>query len=110
MNARHIRRLPVVDDAGALVGVVSRRDLLKVFIRPDADIEAEIADVLASILLESADGITASVREGVVDLTGTVPDKGMVTVATRLAADVPGVVTVTSRVAVKASAEARGPH
>jgi CBS domain-containing protein len=99
MNARHIRRLPVVDGAGDLVGVVSRRDLMKVFLRPDAEIEAEIRDVLAGILLEDADGITVSVREGVVTLKGALAGQDTLRVVTRLAADVPGVVAVASQLA-----------
>ena len=35
MNTHHIRRLPVIDEDGKLVGIVSRRDLLSVFLRPD---------------------------------------------------------------------------
>src|SRR6516162_9649442 len=38
MNTHRIRRLPVVDEDGKLIGVVSRRDLLSVFLRPDGDI------------------------------------------------------------------------
>jgi CBS-domain-containing membrane protein len=34
MNSHHLRRLPVVDAAGKLVGIVSRCDLLSVFLRP----------------------------------------------------------------------------
>ena len=34
MNTHHIRRLPVIDEDGELVGIVSRRDLLSVFLRP----------------------------------------------------------------------------
>ena len=41
MSARHVRMLPVVDEKGRLAGVVSRRDLLSVFLRPDEDIAAD---------------------------------------------------------------------
>ncbi len=96
MNEHHFRRLPVVGGSGEIAGVVSRRDLMKVFLRSDAEIEAEVRDVLASILLEQADGVTVSVREGVATLTGVLTDKDMLAVATRLASDVPGVVAVAS--------------
>ena len=46
MNTEHISRLPVVDDKGRLVGIVSRRDLLSVFLRPDADIAHDARQVL----------------------------------------------------------------
>jgi len=41
MHDRHVKRLPVVDHAGRLVGIVSRVDLLSVFDRPDSEIRAE---------------------------------------------------------------------
>ncbi|MFE9490233.1 CBS domain-containing protein, partial [Streptomyces sp. NPDC006641] len=42
MATRRIKRLPVVDADGRLKGIVSRADLLKVFLRPDDDLAAEI--------------------------------------------------------------------
>ena len=99
MNEHHFRRLPVVSASGELAGVVSRRDLMKVFLRSDAEIGAEIRDVLAGVLLEGADGITVSVRDGVATLTGAVADKDMQAAAARLASDVPGVVAVASHLA-----------
>ncbi len=35
MNAHNLRRLPVTGADGQLLGIVSRRDLLGVFLRPD---------------------------------------------------------------------------
>ena len=109
MNARHIRRLPVVGGSGELIGVVSRRDLMKVFLRPDTEIEAEVRDVLTDILLEGSGGITVAVHEGVVTLTGVLTDKDMIPVATRLASDVPGVVTVANHLGGEARAEPDNP-
>ena len=109
MNARHIRRLPVVDGSGELIGVVSRRDLMKVFLRPDTEIEAEVRDVLTDILLEGSGGITVAVHEGVVTLTGVLTDKDMIPVATRLASDVPGVVAVANHLGGEARAEPDNP-
>ncbi len=42
MVVRRVKRLPVVDGRGRLRGVVSRADLLKVFLRPDEEIEEEV--------------------------------------------------------------------
>ena len=46
MHSRGFKRLPVVDTHGRLVGIVSRSDLLKVFLRSDDELRAEIRRVL----------------------------------------------------------------
>jgi CBS domain-containing protein len=44
LTKHHIKRLPVVDEDEKLVGIVSRKDLLTVFLREDEDIRAEIVE------------------------------------------------------------------
>jgi CBS domain-containing protein len=100
MNSHHIRRLPVLDASGSLIGIVSRRDLLSVFLRPDAEIAAEVEEVLADILLEDAGRVATSVRDGVVTLSGALSSEDLLPVAIRLASDVSGVVTVVSHLTV----------
>jgi CBS-domain-containing membrane protein len=95
MNEHHIRRLPVLDASGALIGMVSRRDLLRVFLRPDAEIGAEVHGVLTGVLLEDPQSVTVLVREGVVTLRGILREPELIPAALRLAADVDGVVSVT---------------
>jgi hypothetical protein len=70
INAHHIRRLPVVNAAGDLIGIVSRRDLIKVFLRPDEEISAGVNEAFSQILLEDAGQIAVCVRDGVVTLDG----------------------------------------
>jgi CBS domain-containing protein len=102
MNGHRIRRLPVVDPSGKLVGIVSRRDLLSVFLRPDEEIAAEVDGLLTGILLEEPGGVTVTVRDGVVILSGTIASADLIPVAERLASQVDGVVAVTSRLAARA--------
>ena len=100
MNSHHIRRLPVVDSDGTLAGIVSRRDLLSVFLRPDADIAWEVGEMLAEVLPGSPTGIEVAVRNGVVTLTGQpelAADEDLISVAVRLAGDVDGVVDVVNK-------------
>lgn len=97
MNAHHIRRLPVVNPAGEMLGIVSRRDLLGVFLRPDAEIASEIADALTQVLIDQPMQVGVTVADGVATLTGRLPQPAMIATAVRIAADVDGVVSVTSK-------------
>ncbi len=66
MNSRRLRRLPVFDADGKLIGIVSRCDLLSVFLRPGEDIAREVREVLTEILLAGRASVTGRVRNGIV--------------------------------------------
>jgi CBS domain-containing protein len=71
MYTRRVKRLPVVDAAGHLVGIISRADVLAVFVRTDAQIRREItSDVMRGELLIDPKGFTVRVKDGVVTLGG----------------------------------------
>jgi CBS domain-containing protein len=112
INVHHIRRLPVVDEDGKLVGIVSRRDLLSVFLRPDADITHDIRQVLDEIPVADPKDVIVTVHHGVVSLTGTMrpePDGGhdLIPLALRLIWDIDGVVDVVNKLGeAKAAKEA----
>jgi CBS-domain-containing membrane protein len=95
MYTLQVKRLPVVDAGGCLVGIVSRTDLLAVYDRPDEDILAEITDdvILHEFLIDPAQ-FTVTVRDGVVTIQGNADT----TILGRQVVDriqhVPGVVTV----------------
>jgi len=72
MNTHHVRRLPVTDKDGKLVGIVSRRDLLSIFLRPDADIAHDVQEILHETACDEPATITVTVQHGVVTLTGTI--------------------------------------
>ena len=108
MNGHHIRRLPVVDPAGELIGIVSRRDLLSVFLRPDEEIAAEVHGVLTGVLLAGPDGVEVKVTEGVVILSGTLARADLIPVAERLASDIDGVVTVVCKLTGRPATAAAG--
>jgi CBS domain-containing protein len=97
LNGRHIRRMPVVDSSGRLLGIVSRRDLLRVFLRPDDDIAADVRAIIADILLEDTASITVSVHHGMITLAGSLSSPEVGQAAVRLAGDVDGAVGVIDR-------------
>ena len=101
MNAHHVRFLPVVDSVGRLLGIVSRRDLLSVFLRPDAEIARQVSEIFTDLLPGGAAGIQVGVRNGVVTLTGQIElaaEADLIAIAVRLAWDVEGVVDVVDKV------------
>ncbi|WP_046733257.1 CBS domain-containing protein [Streptomyces humi] len=100
MARRGVKRLPVVDGVGVLEGIVSRADLLKVFLREDEELTEEVRrEVVDRLFPLSADHIRVEVAEGVVTLTGWIDGTELVPVAERLARAVEGVVDVRCRLA-----------
>jgi CBS domain-containing protein len=90
---RHgLKRLPVVDVAARPVGIVSRGDLLQVFLRSGDEVRR---DVQARFEAEGLSGVVASVEDGVVTLRGTVEEAGARR-AVQVAEAVDGVVAVRS--------------
>lgn len=96
MAVYRIKRLPVTDGEGRLEGIVSRSDLLKVFLRDDEEIAEEVRSEVAELLFPTRD-VTVSVQDGVVTLDGEIGDTMMIPVAARLAKAVEGVVDVDMR-------------
>jgi CBS domain-containing protein len=71
MYARRVKRLPVVNDDGRLVGIVSRADVLSVYSRPDADICHDIMEgVLLDAMLTDSARFTVTVKDSIVTLEG----------------------------------------
>ncbi len=96
MAHEKVKRLPVVDEAGLLQGVISRADLLKVFLRKDEDIAEEVRREIVAYLFPATrpPSIHVDVHDGVATLTGRVRDTSLVPVAARLVQAVEGVVDV----------------
>ncbi|HEY7487155.1 MAG TPA: CBS domain-containing protein [Streptosporangiaceae bacterium] len=104
MHRHGVKRLPVVDEHGYLLGIVSRRDLLKVFTRGDDEIRAEICEeVVGHLLGGDAETVAVEVDKGVVTLTGRVAEQRLIPAAVRVAAATDGVVEVIDRLTVPAT-------
>ena len=101
MNDHNLKSLPVVKPDGTLAGIVSRSDLLSVFLRSDEDIAGEVRDLLSKVLLTGPEAVSVRVHNGVVILTGQPAagtDPGLVPVAVRLIWDIAGVVDVSEKI------------
>ncbi|WP_166028369.1 CBS domain-containing protein [Streptomyces chilikensis] len=95
MERRGVERLPVVDEEDRLVGIATRRDLLRVFLRTDDDLRRQVTeDVLAGALGAAADAVVVLVRDGVVTLDGRVDRRSQVTEAVHRTWRLEGVVGV----------------
>lgn len=71
LYSRKLKRLPVVDDDGHLIGIVTRTDLLRVYSRPDAEIRRDIIDnVIVGTVLTDPARLSVSVQDGVVTIEG----------------------------------------
>ncbi|MGY4951664.1 CBS domain-containing protein [Streptomyces nigrescens] len=95
MAFKSVKRLPVVDGTGLLQGIVSRADLLKVFLRADEDLAAEIrTEIIGPLFAATPGDLAVGVTDGVVTLSGTVRDPSLLPVTARLVQAVEGVVDV----------------
>ncbi|RSM68031.1 hypothetical protein DMB66_13995 [Actinoplanes sp. ATCC 53533] len=98
MDAQKVKRLPVIDDLGRLVGIVTRGDLLKVHLRPDDDIRADVGAAIAGAALAAPAGnLEVAVADGVVTLTGRVERATAAATAGSLARQVPGAAEVINK-------------
>ncbi|GLX49363.1 hypothetical protein Shyhy01_23130 [Streptomyces hygroscopicus subsp. hygroscopicus] len=69
-----LKRMPVTDRGGRLVGVVRRDALLQALIRDDAGIRADVeAAVRACCPPGERDAVQVAVHDGIVELTGRMP-------------------------------------
>ena len=95
MERHGVERLPVVDEEDRLIGIATRRDLLRVFLRTDEEIRRDvIAEVFTRAMCLPPDTVTASVRDGMVTLEGCLERHSDISSAIRLTYRIDGVVGV----------------
>ncbi|MGW6395991.1 CBS domain-containing protein [Streptomyces sp. NPDC055103] len=98
MERQGVKRLPVVDAQGAVLGVLSRSDLVQLFLRRDHAIQEEIVeDVLTHTLRLSPSAVNVEVADGIVTLSGVLPRRSLTPVVMRLCGSVDGVAGVVDR-------------
>jgi len=95
MQEKNLRRLVVVDEGDRIAGIVSRSDVLKVFLRTDDEIREEIrSELIPSLLMSTPDAVTVDVQWNVVTFSGEVDRRSEADIVTRLAGELDGVVGV----------------
>jgi len=98
MQLRNIKRLVVVDVRGRIAGIVSRSDLLRIFMRSDEDLRDEVlAKVIPAIVPGDVDTVDVDVISNVITLSGQVDRRSDVDILTRVTRDVDGVVEVVNQ-------------
>ena len=98
MYREAVKRLPVVDANGVVVGIVSRADLLKTFVRADADIKRDIvADVITRALFLDPRSVEVDVDNGVVRLSGELETRSLSRLLIEMAQGIEGTVAVESK-------------
>ena len=98
MVVQDVKRLPVVDESGVLVGILSRLDVVAVFTRPDDIIEDEIReDLLRRVLFVDPDELHVNVANGVVTFEGEIGTSNEARLIEELASRLDGVMRVDNK-------------
>ncbi|SEH02461.1 BON domain-containing protein [Nonomuraea solani] len=102
MDAHDVKRLAVTDYNGRLQGIVSRRDLVKLFLRGDEEIATAVRDdILDRALWVNTEGVHVQVERGIVTLSGWMERRTETGIAARMTSRVNGVVDVVDKLTWK---------
>jgi CBS domain-containing protein len=102
MQEKNVRRLVVVDERGRIAGIVTRSDLLQVFLRTDEELRDEIVrSLIPAVLLAQDDAVGVAVSMNIVTLSGEVDRKSDTELLARAASELDGVVGVVDRLSYR---------
>ena len=97
MATNGVKRLPIIETDGSVVGVLSRADIVAAFARPDELIDDEIReDIAKRVLFVDPESLDISVNDGIVALGGELPTKTDARILEELCRRLEGVVSVDS--------------
>ena len=99
MRDCRVKRLPVIDQAGRLVGIVSRVDVLSVFGRPDTEIRDEVVrQIIGTDFALDPSAFEVTVSSGIVTVTGQADSHAVALQLADALRHVEGVVDVRDRI------------
>jgi CBS-domain-containing membrane protein len=109
MHDRRVKRLPVVDDAGRLAGIVSRVDVLSVFGRPDDEIHDQVVkEIIEGEFALDPNAFNVTVSSGIVTITGQVESRAVAPALIDAIRHVEAVVDVRDRLSYPWAARQKG--
>ena len=98
MTSHRVNRLPVVDE-GHLVGIVTRADLVRSYVRSDEELAGTIRfEVIRQLLWLDPAAFTIEVHDGVATISGNVERRSTAEMISRMTAMVPGIIDVDASV------------
>lgn len=97
MHEHGVKRLPVVDESNRVVGIVSRADLLRVFLRADREIALDVENALTGPGWVEPGKLRVAVLDGVATLEGQAERRSQIPILSGIARAVDGVVDVETR-------------
>ena len=99
MTTRKVNRLPVVDADGKLIGIVTRADLVRAFVRTDAELAEDIrSELLRRELWIDTEKFEVSVDHGVATVRGEVGRRSTAEIVERMLANFPGVLATETEI------------
>ena len=96
LERHRIKRMPVIDHDRKLVGIISRRDILRVFLRTDDQLLDDVRALLVDEFWIDPEGWDIEVTDGTVRLTGQMANRSTVRIAENSVRRIDGVVAVES--------------
>ena len=91
-----VNRLPVVDEDGRLVGIITRADLVRAFARSDEEIAEAVRETVQRLVASGSETVQVSVADGEVSLSGEVDSDANASLVAFFTSRLPGVVSVRS--------------
>ena len=99
MHERGVKRLPVISEAGRLVGVVSRIDVLSIFARLDSQIRDEVIHkVIAGRFKLDPEAFEVTVTSGIVSVTGQADNPAIASELISAIRQVEGVIDIRDKI------------